>query len=205
VRPLIFVDLEASGLGPFSFPIEVGWCTVTGEGEAHLIRPAPEWTDWCPASEKIHGITREQLAERGSRPRRSCAVSNRHSPRKTWRPYRMRPASLAEKRREEARRRAADKTFRQVAEMVIADKVRDGEWTSPRAKKTWESSLDRYVHPFLGDMHPRNIQTEHVVEMLGRIWNRIPETASRVRGRTERILKKAKSLKLCRFQEGCSA
>ena len=32
-----------------------------GSAEDHLIRPAPAWTDWDPAAEAIHGISREVL------------------------------------------------------------------------------------------------------------------------------------------------
>jgi hypothetical protein len=62
---LLFFDVEASSLGKCSFPIEIGWCNVDGLGEAHLIRPNPDWTEWSPASERIHGISREQLAAEG--------------------------------------------------------------------------------------------------------------------------------------------
>jgi hypothetical protein len=39
--------------------------TEDGEGEAHLIRPAPGWEDWSPASERIHGLSRDLLAREG--------------------------------------------------------------------------------------------------------------------------------------------
>ena len=63
--PLAFLDFEASSLGSGSFPIEVGWA-IDGEGaEAHLIRPAPGWTAWSVASERVHGIGRERLLAEG--------------------------------------------------------------------------------------------------------------------------------------------
>ena len=64
-RTILFVDFEASSVERGSFPIEIGWCGVNGEGEAHLIRPVPDWTAWSDVSEKIHGITREQLHAEG--------------------------------------------------------------------------------------------------------------------------------------------
>lgn len=58
---LAFLDFEASSLGKQSFPIEVAWVFEDGAAEAHLIRPAPTWTDWDPQSEAIHHISRDTL------------------------------------------------------------------------------------------------------------------------------------------------
>ncbi|WP_338662574.1 transcriptional regulator [Pararoseomonas sp. SCSIO 73927] len=62
---IVFLDFEASGLGKRGFPIEVGWVFESGEEEAHLIRPAPEWEEWDPSAERIHGLSRETLAREG--------------------------------------------------------------------------------------------------------------------------------------------
>lgn len=61
------LDIEASGFGPGSYPIEVGY--VLGDGVAYctLIRPAPDWTHWDPAAEAMHGL-RRGLLERQGRP-----------------------------------------------------------------------------------------------------------------------------------------
>jgi hypothetical protein len=61
----VFLDFEASSLGPYSYPIEVGWVMEDGSAEDHLIRPAPAWTDWDADAEAIHGLTREVLCARG--------------------------------------------------------------------------------------------------------------------------------------------
>jgi hypothetical protein len=61
----VFLDFEASSLGDDSYPIEVGWAGEDGSLEAHLIRPAPAWTDWDPAAEAVHGLTRERLYAEG--------------------------------------------------------------------------------------------------------------------------------------------
>lgn len=63
--PFVFLDFEASGLDPSSFPIEIGWVSEDGQGEAHLIRPAPGWTFWSPEAERIHGISMETLMREG--------------------------------------------------------------------------------------------------------------------------------------------
>ena len=63
---LVFLDFEASSLSKHSYPIEVGWVFEDGASEAHLIRPALEWSDWDPASEAIHHIGRDQLERDGT-------------------------------------------------------------------------------------------------------------------------------------------
>lgn len=68
--PLItFLDIEASGLEPDSYPIEVGWADTLGNGDGFLIRPLDEWLNWDPVAASIHGIARKELFERGL-----CAV-----------------------------------------------------------------------------------------------------------------------------------
>jgi hypothetical protein len=62
---LAFLDIEASSLSPASYPIEIGWVLEDGTGEGCLIRPEAEWTDWDPAAEAVHGISRAQLAAAG--------------------------------------------------------------------------------------------------------------------------------------------
>jgi len=62
---IFFLDLEASSLDDGSFPIEIAWVDQQGVGETYLIQPQWNWTDWSPASEKIHGISRAQLARDG--------------------------------------------------------------------------------------------------------------------------------------------
>ena len=52
------LDIEASGFGAGSYPIEIGFVLPDGAGFCTLIRPLPEWTHWDPAAERVHGITR---------------------------------------------------------------------------------------------------------------------------------------------------
>ena len=63
---LVFLDFEASSLAKKSYPIEVAWVFEDGRSEAHLIRPAPEWTDWDPAAEAIHHIPHATLLTDGT-------------------------------------------------------------------------------------------------------------------------------------------
>jgi DNA polymerase III epsilon subunit-like protein len=63
---IVFIDFEASGVSPYSWPIEIG-CAWIADGEARsrasLIRPDPHWPEdaWSPQSAEIHGIPRSAL------------------------------------------------------------------------------------------------------------------------------------------------
>ncbi|MFT6152975.1 MAG: hypothetical protein ACJA0E_000329 [Bermanella sp.] len=59
------VDIEASGFGRGSYPIEVGIVLEDGSIHAMLIKPADGWDHWDESAEKIHGISREHLKENG--------------------------------------------------------------------------------------------------------------------------------------------
>jgi hypothetical protein len=50
------LDIEASGFGQHSHPIEVGFVLADGSSYCSLIRPAPGWTHWDPAAERVHRI-----------------------------------------------------------------------------------------------------------------------------------------------------
>lgn len=63
---LVFLDFEASSLSKHSYPIEVAWVFEDGTHEAHLIRPAPQWTDWDAEAEAIHGLARATLERDGT-------------------------------------------------------------------------------------------------------------------------------------------
>ncbi len=62
---MAFVEFEASSLGRHGTPVEVAWAFETGEGESHLIRPAPGWTDWAASAERVHGLSRATLLAEG--------------------------------------------------------------------------------------------------------------------------------------------
>jgi hypothetical protein len=59
------LDIEASGFGRGSYPIEVGFVLEDGEAHCMLIRPAAHWTHWDPAAAQLHRITRENLQLHG--------------------------------------------------------------------------------------------------------------------------------------------
>lgn len=62
-----FLDVEATGFGPHSYPIEIAWSDEAGEIHRCLIdpTPVPAWTDWSSDAEQVHGIDRERLQRNG--------------------------------------------------------------------------------------------------------------------------------------------
>ncbi|WP_027857661.1 3'-5' exonuclease [Marinobacterium jannaschii] len=61
----VYIDLEASGLGPDSYPIEVAWKdSADGSSDNFLIDPArvEGWDYWDEFAEELHGIAPEDLA-----------------------------------------------------------------------------------------------------------------------------------------------
>lgn len=59
------IDIEASGFGLESYPIEVGVILSNGDKYCSLIKPIPEWTHWCKDAENTHNIRRDILLEKG--------------------------------------------------------------------------------------------------------------------------------------------
>lgn len=70
------IDIEASGFGSYSYPIEIGVVTMTGERYCALIKPQDDWTHWCERAQQIHGISRDMLQEKGKHPHQICAELN---------------------------------------------------------------------------------------------------------------------------------
>jgi hypothetical protein len=64
MKPSI-IDVESSGLGPDSYPIEIGVSLSSGDRYCSLILPAPSWTGWDRTAEEIHGISRQALLSSG--------------------------------------------------------------------------------------------------------------------------------------------
>ena len=61
----IILDIEASGFGRGSYPIEIGVALPDGSLHIWLLKPPAQWQHWQPEAEQVHGITREQLAREG--------------------------------------------------------------------------------------------------------------------------------------------
>jgi hypothetical protein len=66
--PCSVLDIEASGFGARSYPIEVGWALPDGRTGCLLVCPPPHWTHWDAEAERVHGITRATLLRHGHAP-----------------------------------------------------------------------------------------------------------------------------------------
>ena len=63
--PPTVLDVEASGFGRNSYPIEVGFVLPNGHSYCALIRPEAQWTHWDDAAAQIHHIPRQLIEQRG--------------------------------------------------------------------------------------------------------------------------------------------
>lgn len=67
-HPPAVLDIEASGFGRGSYPIEVGFVLPNGEAWCSLVRPEPDWQHWEPSAAALHSISRESLMRHGRSP-----------------------------------------------------------------------------------------------------------------------------------------
>jgi integrase len=84
-----------------------------------------------------------------------------------------------------AQRAAEIPTFRQAADDYF--QAHRSEWRSDRHAAEWKRSVDIYAKPLMG-LKVNEIETLDVKQALKAVWSANPETASRVRGRIERVL-----------------
>lgn len=82
-------------------------------------------------------------------------------------------------------------SFKKFADEYLAGKK--GGFRNAKHFAQWEMTVDVYAAP-LHNLPIDQIKTENVLECLKPIWLKIPETASRLRGRIEMILNAAQSL-----------
>ena len=81
-------------------------------------------------------------------------------------------------------------TFGEYADDYIAS-VETG-WKNATHRQQWRNSLRAHAHSLRGK-HLDEISTDDVLGVLRPIWQKTPETASRVRARIERVLDAAKA------------
>jgi integrase len=77
-------------------------------------------------------------------------------------------------------------TFRYCFEQCLAS--HEGGWRNAEHRRQWRTSIEQDVLPIIGDLAVDDIGTPHVIRVLEPIWKTKPETASRTRGRIERVL-----------------
>ena len=77
-------------------------------------------------------------------------------------------------------------TFQTIAEQYI--EAHEAGWGNPKHAAQWASTLKQYAYPDLGNLLVASIDTAAVLKVLNPIWTKKTETASRLRGRIERVL-----------------
>jgi integrase len=81
---------------------------------------------------------------------------------------------------------AAAKSFQDAAEDLHTSK--SSQWKNPKHGDQWLATLKAHVFPVFGSVPVAEVETDHVLSALQPIWTKIPETASRVRGRIEAVI-----------------
>jgi integrase len=97
-------------------------------------------------------------------------------------PIAARDAERARQRLEEARGITFDKA---VELFLVGNEV---GWKNQKHRLEWRTSLRVYATPVIGTLPVGSIDTSHVTKVLDPIWHEKTETASRIRGRIERVL-----------------
>jgi hypothetical protein len=99
---------------------------------------------------------------------------------------------LTKRETDEAETRAKAKRiphFCKMAEEVI--KAKSSEWRNPKRRAQWEMTLREHAK-LLANMPVNDITVADVLATLEPLWLKVPETASRLRGRIEAALDAAK-------------
>src|SRR3984893_14922145 len=99
-------------------------------------------------------------------------------------------ANLAEGSNPKEVRRSADASFGECADRLIA--AMRPSWRNRKHVAQWEMTLRDYAAP-LRRLPVDKITTDDVLSVLKPVWHEKPETASRLRGRIERVLDAAKA------------
>lgn len=63
--PPVIIDIEASGFGVGSYPVEIGYVDAHGGMWSAQVQPHPEWLHWDKEAEKLHQQSRQSLEAHG--------------------------------------------------------------------------------------------------------------------------------------------
>lgn len=81
-------------------------------------------------------------------------------------------------------------TFGEMADAYVA--TMEAKWLNPKHRAQWRMTLERYAAP-IRDKPVNEIEVDDVLKVLQPLWQKVPETAGRLRGRIERVLAAAKA------------
>jgi hypothetical protein len=88
--------------------------------------------------------------------------------------------------RQAARPKKRAPSFAECAERYI--ETHRAGWKSEKHADQWPSTIRQYVNPVIGRLSVDEVTVAHLLTILRPIWIEKPETASRLRGRIEKIL-----------------
>ena len=100
---------------------------------------------------------------------------------------------IAAREAAQAASRSASKvvTFKEVAERYLA--AHESNWRNEKHRWQWRQTLEKHAFPTIGDRPVGTITTGDVMTILEPVWQALPETAARLRGRIESVLDYAKT------------
>lgn len=101
-------------------------------------------------------------------------------------PIQAKRAAIIEKRMAEAN----TITFDKAAEAFID--ANQSSWRSSKHGDQWRNTLATYASPVIGNLPVASVNTPLILQILQPIWSTKTETATRVRGRIEKVLDWAK-------------
>jgi integrase len=162
-------------------------------GGLYLFIPRPGYKLWT-FRYQLNGKPREMslgpVSDVGLAEARDLAAHARRLTRDGKDPIVVRRDTIAEHRVEQLKAM----TFKQAAEQFLAtDKVE--AFKNDKHRRQWRSTIAA-SYPTIGDLPLQSIDTALVLKTLLPIWQRTPETGSRLRGRIERVFAWAKAHKL---------
>ena len=152
-----------------------------GDGHGLWLRFTPVGRQWWFLRYRFRGRDRElglgSADEVGLKEARQSAARARRLIREGLDPI--------EERRNE-RGKSSAPTFAECAERFInANQV---AWRNAKHRAQWSSTLEAYAYPVLGEQPVNAVGVADVLLVLEAVWTTKPETASRLRGRIERVL-----------------
>lgn len=91
-----------------------------------------------------------------------------------------------EKRRKNQIKQLTKKTFKECAIAYINNNK--GGWKSRKTEQHWTNTLINYTYPIIGELDIEDIEIDHILSIFQPLWHEKTETASKLRGRIEKII-----------------
>jgi integrase len=101
------------------------------------------------------------------------------------------PIAVRNQSRQAAQVAAARRvTFKECAEKYVA--AYEAGWRNEKHRAQWRATLAKYAYPIIGELPVSAVDISLMIKILEPVWTSRTETASRLRGRIEKVLDWAK-------------